>query len=154
VGLVVIGLAVLLVAVVAGLRPQLVTGAAQSTPIPRLPAVGDCVVDRPHGVPSGARRDDRGSSLMPGRTDGANRFGAAAAKRTGPTPTPGSDGEVVRKYTILLSTTIANGLDEDVLNIRRKVGKKVDKSEVMRILIGMLHDDPTLSDAITARLTK
>ena len=45
VGLVVIGLAVLLVAVVAGLRPQLVTGAAQSTPIQRPPGVGDCVVN-------------------------------------------------------------------------------------------------------------
>lgn len=90
---------------------------------------------------------------MPGRTGGANRFGAAAAKRTGPTPTPGSDGEAVRKYTILLSTTVANGLDEDVLNIRRKVGKKVDKSEIVRILISMLHDDPTISDAIAACLS-
>lgn len=89
---------------------------------------------------------------MPARTEGPNRFGAAAAKRTGPTPTPGSDGELVRKYTILLSTTVANGLDEDVLGIRRRVGKKVDKSEVVRILIGMLHDDPTISDAVAARL--
>ena len=89
---------------------------------------------------------------MPARTGGPNRFGAAAAKRTGPTPTPGSDGEVVRKYTILLSTAVANALDEDVLNIRRKVGKKVDKSEVVRILVGMLHDDPTVSDAVAARL--
>lgn len=89
---------------------------------------------------------------MSARTGEPNRFGAAAAKRTGPTPPPGSNGELVRKYTILLSTTVANDLDEDVLNIRRKVGKKVDKSEVVRILIGMLHDDPTISDAVTARL--
>jgi len=42
---IVIGVAVLLVAVVAGLRPHLVAGAAQSAPVPGPPAVGDCVLD-------------------------------------------------------------------------------------------------------------
>ncbi len=51
VGLVVIGLAVVLVAVVAGLRPQVVTGAAQATPVPGPPGVGDCVVDPIPGRP-------------------------------------------------------------------------------------------------------
>jgi hypothetical protein len=45
VGLVVIGSAVLLVAVLAGLRPHLVPGAAQALPVPGPPAVGDCVLD-------------------------------------------------------------------------------------------------------------
>ncbi len=45
VGLVVIGVAVVLVAVVAGLRPHLVVGAAQAVPVPGPPAVGDCAVD-------------------------------------------------------------------------------------------------------------
>jgi len=43
--LVVIGSAVLLVAVMAGLRPHLVTGVAQAAPVPGPPAVGECVVD-------------------------------------------------------------------------------------------------------------
>jgi len=45
VGLVVIGVAVVLVAVVAGLRPHLVAGAPQATPVPGPPTVGDCVLD-------------------------------------------------------------------------------------------------------------
>lgn len=45
VGLVIIGVVVALVLVVAGLHPHLVTGAAQATPVPGPPAVGDCVVD-------------------------------------------------------------------------------------------------------------
>jgi len=50
-GLVVIGVAVVLVAVVAGLRPHLVTGSAQAVPVPGPPAVGDCVLD-PLGPPA------------------------------------------------------------------------------------------------------
>jgi len=53
-GLVVIGVAVVLVALVAGLRPHLVPGAGQAAPVPGPPAVGDCVLDpvppRPPGV--------------------------------------------------------------------------------------------------------
>ncbi len=41
----VLGVVMLLVAVVAGLRPHLVAGAAQSVPVPGPPAVGDCVLD-------------------------------------------------------------------------------------------------------------
>jgi hypothetical protein len=42
--MVIIGLAVSVVAVVAGLRPHLVSGDAAATLIPEPPAVGDCVV--------------------------------------------------------------------------------------------------------------
>jgi len=44
-GLVAIGVAVVLVAVVAGLRPHLVTGSAQAAPVPGPPVAGDCVLD-------------------------------------------------------------------------------------------------------------
>ncbi|MGI8459083.1 MAG: hypothetical protein ACR2LI_13355 [Propionibacteriaceae bacterium] len=83
----------------------------------------------------------------------ANRFASAAAIRSGPTPTPGSVGEETRKYTLLLTTTAANQLDEDLLNVRRTVGKKIDKSEVIRALIGLLHDDPALVDKVVDRLS-
>lgn len=49
VGLVVIGAALVLVAVVAGQQPHLVAGAGQAAPVPGPPAVGDCVVDSPPG---------------------------------------------------------------------------------------------------------
>ena len=45
VGLIVICSAVLLVAVITGLRPDRVTGVAQATPVAGPPAVGDCVMD-------------------------------------------------------------------------------------------------------------
>lgn len=45
VGLVIIAVAGALVAVVAGLRPHQVNGAAQAMPVPGPPAVGDCVVN-------------------------------------------------------------------------------------------------------------
>lgn len=38
-------MAVVLVAVITGLRPHLVAGAAQAAPVPGPPAVGDCVLD-------------------------------------------------------------------------------------------------------------
>jgi len=51
----VIGVALVLVAVVAGLRPHLVTGNAQAAPVPGPPVVGDCVLDPvpPPALPSG-----------------------------------------------------------------------------------------------------
>ncbi len=52
-GLVVIGVAVTLVAVVAGLRPHLVPGAGRAAPVPGPPAVGDCVLDPLPGPPPG-----------------------------------------------------------------------------------------------------
>ena len=82
-----------------------------------------------------------------------NRFGAATARRTGPKPTPGSDGEELRKYTVKL-TTLANQFDEDLLAIRRSIGKKVDKSEIVRILVTRLHDDPTLMAAVVDRIAR
>lgn len=78
-----------------------------------------------------------------------NRFGAAVAKRTGPKPTPGSVGEVERKYTVKLTATVADAFDEDMLTVQRKLGRKVDKSEVVRVLLGMLHEDAALLDEVT-----
>lgn len=47
-GLVVIGVAVFLVAVVAGIRPHLVSGAGQAAPVPGPPVIGrDCVLGPP-----------------------------------------------------------------------------------------------------------
>ncbi|MET3806326.1 hypothetical protein ABIB25_003336 [Nakamurella sp. UYEF19] len=44
-GLLVMAVALLAVLVMSGLRPHLVTGTAQATPIPGPPGVGDCVTD-------------------------------------------------------------------------------------------------------------
>ncbi len=83
-----------------------------------------------------------------------NRFAVAAVKRTGPAPTPGSDHEVLRKYTLMMTTTLANQLDQDLLSIRRNLGRRADKSEVVRGLVEMLHDDPTVMAEVVDRLSR
>lgn len=85
-------------------------------------------------------------------TAGQNKFGAAVTKRSRPTPTPGSVGERQRKYTILLNSAVAMDFDEDMLALSRKAGRKVDKSEVVRTLVDLLHTDPTLMDQVGRRL--
>lgn len=50
-GVVVIGVVVVLMVVVTGLRPHLLGGAAQAAPVPGPPAVGDCVLDPLPGSP-------------------------------------------------------------------------------------------------------
>jgi len=64
-GLVVIGVAVFLVVVVAGLRPHLVTGAAQAAPVPGPPVVGDCVLDPVPGPPMRALVTDASGGTVP-----------------------------------------------------------------------------------------
>ena len=49
-GVVVIAVVVVLVAVVAGVRPHLVAGSGQAAPVPGPPTVGDCVLDPPPGL--------------------------------------------------------------------------------------------------------
>ncbi len=81
-----------------------------------------------------------------------NRFALQVDKRTGPVPTPGSAGERMSKYTVLLSTRVAMDLDEDVLRLRREAARKVDKSEVIRTLVDLLHTDTTLFDQVKKRI--
>ena len=56
------------------------------------------------------------------------------------------------KYTVLLSTRVATELDEDLLRLRRQTGRKVDKSEVIRSLVHLLHTDPDLFDQVARRV--
>jgi len=56
------------------------------------------------------------------------------------------------KYTVLLSTRVAMELDEDVLRLRREAARKVDKSEVIRTLVDLLHTDDTLFDQVKKRI--
>ena len=83
----------------------------------------------------------------------SNRFATAAAKRSAPTPTPGSAGERMSKYTVLLTTKVATELDEALLKLRRHAGRKVDKSEVIRTLVDLLHADEALFDQVARRIT-
>lgn len=57
-----------------------------------------------------------------------------------------------RKYTVLLDDTTADAFDVRLLAIRRQVGRRVDKSEVVRELLALLDDDPTVTDQVVERL--
>jgi hypothetical protein len=82
----------------------------------------------------------------------ADRF-AAAAKRTrrpAPEPTPATAAQ--RKYTVLLDSELADDFDGSLLHFRRQVGRRVDKSEVIRELVSLFNEDPTLVKEIADRL--
>ncbi len=82
-----------------------------------------------------------------------NRFSAVVDKRVAPTPTPGSAGERMSKYTVLLSLRVAAEFDEDLLRLRRQTDRKVDKSEVIRTLVDLLHTDDELFVQVAGRIS-
>lgn len=82
----------------------------------------------------------------------ADRF-AAAAKRTRRSalkPTPAMAAQ--RKYTVLIDSELADDFDGSLLHFRRQVGRRVDKSEVIRELVSLFNEDPTLAKQIADRL--
>lgn len=51
-----------------------------------------------------------------------------------------------------LTATIADAFDEDMLTMQRRLGRKVDKSEIVRVLLGMLHEDAAFLDQVALRI--
>jgi len=80
----------------------------------------------------------------------ANRFAAAAARRRKPERSKPVSGQ--RKYTLLLDASIADDLDAALLQMRRQVGRPVDRSQVTRELYALLLEDPTLTEQVADRL--
>lgn len=81
----------------------------------------------------------------------AAAFASAASRRTKPTATATPAGEQ-RKYTVLLDADLADSVDTALIRLRRQVGRKVDRSAVVRELLVMLTDDPTLARSVAERL--
>ncbi|MCA1706154.1 MAG: hypothetical protein LC808_23980 [Actinobacteria bacterium] len=79
-----------------------------------------------------------------------NRFAAAASRRRKPVPAKPASGQ--RKYTLLLDASIADDLHAALLQMRRQVGRPVDRSQVTRELYALLLEDPTLADQVVDRL--
>ena len=71
-----------------------------------------------------------------------NRFAAVAATRA--TPTTSGSADAVRKYTVLLTEPVAVDVDDDIARLRRQLGRRVDKSAVIRALLDLLHEDDEL----------
>lgn len=104
VGLVVLGVAVVLVAVLTGLRPHPVAGTGQAAPVPGPPAVGSCVADPVPGrqqVPNTVTAITGGTvPVYPAQQIGPcarSRFGEVVSVITAPKPTT-VEGDASDRY--------------------------------------------------------
>lgn len=79
-------------------------------------------------------------------------FAAAAGRRKTSHPTAAPTPQGQRKYTVLLDADLADSVDLALMKMRRLTGRKVDRSAVVRELLAMLTDDPTLLDSVVERL--
>lgn len=82
--------------------------------------------------------------------------GTTARRRNG-TPSPRHDGTPSpkpSKYTLLLDQDDALTLDQLALDLRRRTGRAVDKSEILRALIRLADTQPDIGDAVAATLDR
>lgn len=82
----------------------------------------------------------------------ADRFAAAAKRTRRPAPKPAPTTATQRKYTVLLDAELADDFDGSLLHFRRQVGRRVDKSEVIRELVSLFNEDPSLAEQVADRL--
>jgi hypothetical protein len=61
---------------------------------------------------------------------------------------------VMSKYTALLDADTAAEFDGLALMARRKLGRRVDKSEIVRALIRLAADDASLRDQVISEVEK
>src|SRR5664279_4957167 len=101
-------------------------------------------------------------------SDAAKAFGRALAPQTRPqaappAATPVTDGvgpaagmeEPKRsKYTLLLDAEEAVSLDQLVLSARRQLGRRVDKSTLLRVLVTLAADDPALLAQVVGEIRR
>lgn len=64
-------------------------------------------------------------------------------------PAPASD---LSKFTVLLDGEEAATFDQLALDVRRLLGRRVVKGDLVRALVALAGDDPTLRDQVVAEL--
>ncbi|MCA1675637.1 MAG: hypothetical protein LC799_26815 [Actinobacteria bacterium] len=85
-------------------------------------------------------RDQKEGNALPGPT--ASPAVAAAADSTS-TPTL-AEAHPPSKFTVLLDPDTTIGFDQLALDIRRLLGRRVSKGDLVRALIALAAADPTL----------
>lgn len=83
--------------------------------------------------------------------DRAGTFGAVALSRA-TAPAAADVHRPPRKYTLILPGALAHDLDADLFRLQAETGRRVDKSVLIRELVGLLHEDPTLYAQLRDRL--
>lgn len=99
---------------------------------------------------------------MASNRDLAARFGRAAAPKPqqvdppAPAKAPAAQREEPKgsKFTVIFSREEAEAFDEFLLGARRRLGRRVDKSEVLRNLLELTYSDPSLEQQLLERLRK
>lgn len=81
--------------------------------------------------------------------DRFNRAAGAGARLPEPwTSSPAMDGPRRSKFTVILDARDAEEFDALVLTARRTLGRRVDKSELVRAVIALLGRDSALRQEI------
>ena len=96
--------------------------------------------------------------MPPQRRTGAAAYGQAATrtvttqKPVAAPPAPGAPDR--RKYTVRIDAGPADRFERAVFALTVEVGRKLDKSEVMRELAEMLADDQNIAKIVADRLQR
>lgn len=83
--------------------------------------------------------------------DRAARFGQVAT--TARPAAVESPVAAPRKYTVLLDAASADAFDQAVLALRRRTGRRIDKSQVVRELLALLAEDEALLEQVAEQLS-
>ncbi|MGH3936763.1 MAG: hypothetical protein ACRDS1_17575 [Pseudonocardiaceae bacterium] len=76
----------------------------------------------------------------------------AAAVSDGTSPPAPAETPTPSKFTVLLDPEAAIGFDQLALDIRRLLGRRVSKGDLVRALIALTAADPTLRDQLLNEL--
>lgn len=105
--------------------------------------------DRPNGTPAARRRAGQRRGGLRAATIGTHtRATAEPATPAEAVAAPVAGGARMSKYTALLDDATAVAFDELALIARRKLGRRVDKSQLIRALILLAADDASLRDQV------
>jgi len=77
---------------------------------------------------------------------------AAAAASDGVSPPAPTEAPLPSKFTVLLDPDAAIGFDQLALDIRRLLGRRVSKGDLVRALIALAAADLTLRDQLLNEL--
>jgi hypothetical protein len=112
--------------------------------------------ERPDGKTARRRASETRSALTRGLTPPLPPPEAAEETGTAPPPSaerpPAKTAPPTSKYTANLDADTATEFDGLALAARRKLGRRVDKSDILKTLIRLAADDASLRDQLIAEL--
>jgi hypothetical protein len=114
--------------------------------------------ERPDGKTVRRRASETRSALTRGLTVPPPQAAHEAPEETAAAPAPSAERPAARtapptsKYTANLDADTAAEFDGLALTARRKLGRRVDKSDILKTLIHLAADDASLREQLIAEL--